>query len=251
MTEDDLPHLITDVETTAGPVADSAVTPMVHRALTAKDLLSGIHIVDTGFVDAELLVVSRRDYGVDLLGPTRPNWRWQARAEQGFGVQHFQIDWEKKQAICPEGHTSMEWRPKTDVRGNAAVCIRFSARDCGKCPSRDLCFPSEKQPARRSITVRPQEQYVALHAAREREKTEEYAQEYARRAGIEGTLSRGVRTCGLRHSRYIGQAKVHLGNLLTAAAINFLRVSEWLVGTPRAQTRISPFVRLMAAPAPA
>ena len=73
--------------------------------------------------------------------------------------------------------------------------------------------------------------------------------EYARRAGIEGTLSRGVRTCGLRRTRYIGEAKVHLGHLLAAASVNFLRVSEWLLDMPRAKTRQSPFVRLMALPA--
>ncbi len=98
--------------------------------------------------------------------------------------------------------------------------------------------------------MRPHEQYVALQAAREREKTPEYASEYARRAGVEGTLSRGVRACGLRRSRYIGQAKVHLGNLLVAAALNFLRIGEWLSGLTRAKTRYSPFTRLMAMPAP-
>ena len=71
-----------------------------------------------------------------------------------------------------------------------------------------------------------------LQAARERQQTEEYTSEYARRAGIEGTLSRGVRTCGMRRSRYIGMAKVHLGNLLTAVALNVLRLSEWLADKP-------------------
>jgi hypothetical protein len=64
-------------------------------------------------------------------------------------------------------------------------------------------------------------------------------------AGIEGTLSRGVRTCGLRRARYIGAAKVHLEQLLIATALNFLRVSEWIGETPRAKTRRSPYVRLM------
>jgi transposase len=53
----------------------------------------------------------------------------------------------------------------------------------------------------------------------------------------------------MRRSRYIGQAKTHLQHLLTAAAINFVRVSEWLAGTPRAKTRRSPFAALMSQPA--
>ena len=42
-----------------------------------------------------------------------------------------------------------------------------------------------------------------LQTARLRETTAEFKQEYARRAGIEGTLSEGVRVHHLRHARYI------------------------------------------------
>jgi transposase len=59
------------VETTTATTADGEVTPNVHQALQQRDLLPALHIVDTGFLDTELLVTSRDDYGVDLLGPTR------------------------------------------------------------------------------------------------------------------------------------------------------------------------------------
>jgi transposase len=49
--------------------------------------------------------------------------------------------------------------------------------------------------------------------------------DYKRRAGIEGTISQGVRTCGLRRWRYIGEAKTHLQHVATAAAINVTRIS--------------------------
>jgi len=94
------PHLITHVAMTAAPVADGAVTPEVHRTLKDKKLLPGIHLVHTGFLDAALLVVSRRDYGVDLVGPTRPDYKWQKRARTGFEAGRFIIDWEKQEAIC-------------------------------------------------------------------------------------------------------------------------------------------------------
>src|SRR5438094_441314 len=45
-------------------------------------------------------------------------------------------------------------------------------------------------------------------------------QRVARRAGIERTSSQGMRRCGMRHSRYRGLARTHLGHVLTAAAIN-------------------------------
>ena len=69
--EDDRPHLITHVETTSGPVADGAATPKLHAALQPRGLLPGTHILDTGSLDAALLVESHAHYGVDLLGPTR------------------------------------------------------------------------------------------------------------------------------------------------------------------------------------
>ncbi len=96
------------------------------------------------------------------------------------------------------------------------------------------------------MTIRREAQYKALQMARERETTPEYKKEYARRAGIEGTLSEGVRVHGLRRARYIGMAKTHLQHLMTATAINVKRIYNWLQGTPQATTRMSQFAKLMA-----
>jgi transposase len=52
---DDLPPLITHVDTTIGPRADGAATPKIHAALQQRGLLPGPHRVDTGFLDAALL----------------------------------------------------------------------------------------------------------------------------------------------------------------------------------------------------
>ena len=72
--------------------------------------------------------------------------------------------------------------------------------------------------------------------------------QYAHRAGIEGTVSQGIRISGLRYSRYIGLAKTHLQHVLTAAAMNLVRVVCWLEEKPLAQTRTSAFVQLHAVP---
>src|SRR4030095_8212449 len=92
----------------------------------------------------------------------------------------------------------------------------------------------------------PRDQYEALRSAREREKTHAYADEYARRAGVEGTLSQAVRRCGLRRSRYVGLPRPHLVHVLIATAVNFVRIGEWLAGTPRAKTRHPPFATVLA-----
>src|SRR5207244_8482099 len=119
--------------------------------------------------------------------------------------------------------------------------IRFSDADCGPCPNRLRCTGSTAKRPRRSIAARPQPQYDALRQRRAFEASRSYAREYARRAGIEGTISQGVRRCGLRRSRYVGLARTHLGHVLTAAALYFARVADLLGGTPRAGARQSPF----------
>jgi transposase len=244
--EDDLPHLITHVETTIGPASDGAATPKIHAALQQRDLLPGTHIVDTGFLDADLFVKSRDDYGVDLLGPTRLDYHWQARAGAGFDAQHFQIDWDQQHATCPAAKTSISWTPAVDNRGNAVIKVKFSSKDCRRCDHVVQCVRSTKRYPRRTLTVRPQPQYRALQVARQREATDAFQAEYARRAGIEGTISREVRAARLRRTRYIGLARVHMGHILTAVGLNVLRLGEWFLQTARAQTRLTPFARLMA-----
>lgn len=113
-------------------------------------------------------------------------------------------------------------------------------RDCRPCMHRSSCTSAK----RRTVTLRPQAQHEALQAARIRQKTPEFKRAYGQRAGIEGTISQGVRTCDLRRARYVGQIKTHLQHLVTASAINFMRVAELLDETPRAKTRSSAFERL-------
>ena len=186
-------------------------------------------------------------FGVDLVGPTRRAPRWQSRAEEGFGLENFAVDFQERKAVCPEGNESVEWVPRIDNRGNRTIYIRFSPSDCGPCPSRSRCTRTKAKYPRRSICVRPQLQYEALRQRRAQEATPEYAAMYSKRAGIEGTLSQGVRTLGLRRTRYIGIAKTHLGHVFTAAAMNLLRVADWLDGIVPATTRHSKIGAVLAA----
>jgi len=47
----------------------------------------------------------------------------------------------------------------------------------------------------------------------------------------------------------MGLAKTHLQHLLTAVALNVVRLGEWWLGTPPAKTRRSPFAVLRGAAA--
>jgi transposase len=150
----DAPHLLTHVETTAGPVADGAVTTVMHAALQAKQLLPRLHIVDTGYLAAALLVSTPRAYGVELLGPTRLDDHGQAQASQGVDVSSFVIDWAQRQAVCPTGQRSSRGSPVLDGRHNAVITIKLPQRACQACPSHLACTRA----TRRTMTVRPHAQ---------------------------------------------------------------------------------------------
>jgi transposase len=239
----DAPRLITQVETTLATTADGQMTALIHAALQAKDLLPADPLVDTAYLDAELLVTSQANYGVNLVGPTRADHAWQThQGGNGFAAKDFKIDWAQQQATCPAGKTSQFWTPAVSTTGAAIIQIKFAKRDCRACPLQPQCTHSD--PPRRTVTVRPEEQQRALQVAREREHTTAYVQQYAQRAGIEGTLSQGVRAFDLRRTRYVGMAKTHLQHLLIAAGMNLVRVVRWLAEEPLAQVRPSAFVRL-------
>jgi transposase len=89
----------------------------------------------------------------------------------------------------------------------------------------------------------PEEDQVLQHA-RVRQTTDEFKKQFAIRAGIEGTISQAVRGFEVRSCRYIGFAKTHLQHVVTAAAMNVVRVINWLEGVPLAKARQSHFARL-------
>jgi transposase len=154
------------------------------------------------------------------------------------------VNWQQQIVTCPEGKITSSWTPAIDGRDNAVIKIKFSRADCPTCPSLHLCTHSKEK--RRSVTLRPEEQYKALQAARQQAMTEDYQTEHARRAGIEATLSEGIHAHGLRCARYVGLAKTHLQHLMTATAINFKRIFYGLSGVPQTSTRTSQFAKLMA-----
>jgi transposase len=241
----DAAHLITNVMTCPAMQPDMASTAAIHEQLAAKDLLPAEHFVDAGYVDAGLLVGSRRDHDVVLEGPVRAVAKRATQAGQAYEQGHFAIDWEGERVTCPQGKTSVTWRARRDEVGAPRVQAMFSRTDCGACSVRRLCTSSKE--ARRSVYFLPRPEFEALNAARDRMQDPAWKERYRIRAGIEGTLSQGVRAFGLRRSRYIGQAKTGLQQVCVAAAMNAARAVHWLAGVPRAGTRVTRFAALAQA----
>src|SRR5499426_4072707 len=240
--EDTTPHLLTHVQTTSAAVHEAMCTDDIHQALTEKDLAPQEHLVDAAYVDAALLVSSRQDHGIDVIGPTRPNVSWQTQVEGAYRLEQFTIDWEHEQVRCPQGKVSSTWTPQVDSHGTTKISVKFRRRDCDACPERTRCTRAKTMP--RHLSLHPRTQYEALEAARARFSSEAGQELYKRRAGIEGTLSQGVRTFGLRRTRYRGLPKTHLQHVAIAAAINVERIVAWFDERPRATTRISRFAAL-------
>ena len=92
----------------------------------------------------------------------------------------------------------------------------------------------------------PRAQYDALQTARTTHATEAGQKRYARRAGIEGTISQSVRAFGARRTRYRGLPKIHLRQAITAVAINVRRIIAWFDQVPKVTPRTSHFAALAA-----
>lgn len=236
------PRLITHVKTSVATEQDSEVTQSIQAELIQRDLKPEVHFVDTGYMDAANLVHSQHEFGIDLVGPMRPDTSWQTKDPDAFDILQFNLNWETRTAVCPAGQQSARWLNSRSPYGAPVIRVQFSANICSACPLKTRCTHGLK----RGLTLRPQLEHEALQTARLRETTEAFKKQYHRRAGIEGTLSQGVRRAGLRRSRYIGLAKTHLHCISTAVALNVVRAVNWLNEIPLATTRKARFLSLVA-----
>jgi len=237
---DDTPHLITHVHTVNATEPDINAVHPIHEDLQARDILPDDHLVDRGYTSAPMLYDSQRDYDVNLLGPVVEKHTWQHAT--GFEIDAFTIDWENRTVTCPQGHTSNPWTMREHRRDHQLTRVKFKRVQCEPCPVHDLCT---KHP-RRTLSFHEQDLFEAVQQRKQEQHTSEWRKRYGKRAGVEGTISQSVFALGMRRSRYRGLDKTHLQFVLTAAAINLTRVTNWLNETPRSQTRFTRFGRLAA-----
>jgi hypothetical protein len=122
--------LITQVTTTLATTSDFVMGEPIEQDLADRDLLPGSHLIDSGYVVAELLVSGPRQHHIDVVGPPLGSSSRQHRENLGYDLHSFVIDWEAQQAICPQGHRSVKWTPGPSQSGLPVIRIRFKKATC-------------------------------------------------------------------------------------------------------------------------
>jgi transposase len=232
------PNLITSVATTGATVPDSQMTKPVHDALAARNLAPGRHYTDAGYLSAALVVSALATWGIALTGPLLADNSAQARAGNGYARADFTIDYDTQAVTCPQGSTSASWAPCTQ-HGKDMIVVQFPAASCGPCPARALCTTGK----RRQLTLPPRDLAQAQAAARATWQTIPFQADYARRAGVEGTIHQAT-SHGARRARYRGLPKTRLDHAYMATALNLLRLHAYWTGTPLDRQRTSHLARL-------
>ena len=235
------PHLITQVETTPATLPDTEVLGPIQERLRAKELAPAEHYVDQGYPSGAQLLKQAR-LGTQIIGPVGQDTSWQEREHSGYAVSDFALDWQGQVATCPQGQHSVGWTQPQE----ATVVIRFATATCRTCPVRAQCTRGQ---GGRTLTLSPPEVHAALLQRRTEQTSPAFVQQYARRAGIEGTISQAVRTTRLRRTPYGGLPKTHLHHVAIAAGLNLKRIAAHLhaqsLDTPSRPARPkSPLARL-------
>jgi hypothetical protein len=240
--EDDMPHLVLAVHTTAATLADSDLVPDLHQGLVRRGMAPGQHFIDGGYTSVELMA-GALDAGITMIGPLGLDSSWQARAGQGYDHASFTVDFDARQALCPQGKTSTVWSAPESLAGR--VLLRFAKRDCNPCPAKALCTTAK---AGRSLMIQARDQHELQARLRAEQQTDTWAELYNIRAGVEGCISRAVRGHGARRARYRGHTRTHVQHVLTACAMNAAIAADWHArGNAPAQRRSRTPFQILAA----
>jgi transposase len=231
--EPDAPHVITNVVTTDATVPDVQVTEGVHQALAARGLLPDEHDVDAGYVTAAHILAARQ-VGVDTHHGARPD------DAPDLSQSAFRVDWDQRKVTCPRDAVSISWSDQVKPTGTGISRVQFAATDCHPCPLRQHCTKASSTGRYgRSLTLLSRDQQEVLDQRRQEQQTQAWKKRYDIRAGVEGTISQAVRRTGIRRTRFTSLDKTHLGNVLSATALNLIRADAWLTETPLGTTRTS------------
>jgi hypothetical protein len=236
---------LVQVHTVSATTPDSVAVEPILEDLRERAVAPSTLLVDQGYTSATALVEQAK-HATEMIGPLQESTSWQAQAGEGYGLYDFEVDWHQQRVRCPQGHLSQRWAPFLDRHGTDKIEVRFPPKICQTCVARERCTTGAKG---RILKLLPQEAYDALEKRRKEQYTSAFQEEYALRAGVEGTISQAVRRTRMRRSPYRGERKTHLHHVLIAAGINVVRIIAHLQAQAqgkfsRPERRATPFARL-------
>jgi len=220
---ENLPEIITHVEVTRSCDSDDQATIPTVEALAERKIQPEEMVADTTYSSTENVIECGKR-GTELVSPVAGSEAEPAKdGEMRKG--DFAVDPKGEQkTTCPAGHAAAR-EERNAERGT--VRAFFDGNVCGMCDKRDAC------PARKLIdgtrVLSTTEKRAVLEQRRSHEKTSEFAERYAKRAGIEATNSELKRRHGLGRIRTRGSPRVRLAVYLKAAACNVKRMLVYLV----------------------
>nr|NKB72463.1 IS5/IS1182 family transposase [Candidatus Latescibacterota bacterium] len=139
--DEEQPHLITSVQTTVATETDNRIVKSLYKELDRTQRLPREHLIDMGYASTDLLLHSRKEYGIEQVCPMRPDNTWQANTEGAFDISAFTIDWGQQVVTCPQGKQSVYW--KSSSRDNLPkFLVKFDSADCHVCPQKTHCTRS-------------------------------------------------------------------------------------------------------------
>ena len=111
-----------------------------HHEITPQAMYS-----DAGYVTEHTLTQAEQN-GIELLGPTRPDPH-----KGAYNSDAFQVDVDKRQAVCPEGKLSTQCsRIKDSFMGTENHRLEWASQ-CDSCPAQKQCKRSKS--GRRTLVV--------------------------------------------------------------------------------------------------
>jgi len=207
-------HFITEMFTTEAAQDEMAgLTEVLKREQQHHEITPQAMYSDAGYVTEHTLTQAEQN-GIELLGPTRPDPH-----KGAYNSDAFQVDVDKRQAVCPEGKLSTQCsRIKDSFMGTEYYRLEWASQ-CDNCPVQKQCTRSKS--GRRTLVVGLRHDLVEQ---RRREMKEAgFSKRMHPRNGIEGTHSELVRGHGLRRTKYRGLSRVGLSNYFIGAACNVKR----------------------------
>lgn len=217
------PEVITYAEVTRSCDSDEGATVPAVDDLARRDIGPKELLTDTNYGSTEN-AIECEERGTELVSPV-PGPRVDEAQEGAITKADFDVDPKgERVARCPAGREAISQKRNP---GTGRVRVFFDGKACEGCPLQDHCPAKMLRDGRR--VLRTTVHAAVLGRRRRYEKTKEFKERYAERAGIEATNSELKRAHGLGRLRVRGSSRARLAVHLKALACNVKRMVRYLV----------------------